>query len=104
MAREKSRYQEFSLEMYPSQSSQPLSENLKPRPSETIQNVELRLSCKCGNVFFVPFSSIGNELSSSRKTEALCQCGETFVIEVIRQTKKETSDSHVELSIRIQPK
>ncbi|MFW9917277.1 MAG: hypothetical protein ACFFGZ_16855 [Candidatus Thorarchaeota archaeon] len=84
-----------------SQGPNSLPEGPKLEPADALHAIELRLSCQCGNVLWIPFAALE---SSSKKVNSTCQCGETFKVEIVRQEEEHESDSQVRLSIKIMGK
>ncbi|MFX0117083.1 MAG: hypothetical protein ACFFB3_21225 [Candidatus Hodarchaeota archaeon] len=87
--------------MYLSRNSQPLSEDREPEAGVEVHQLELRLSCTCGNVLWVPFPLAKIVASDNKKVNATCQCGEVFSVDMIRQTEKESPEEQVNLAIKI---
>ncbi|MHA2369377.1 MAG: hypothetical protein ACXADX_11205 [Candidatus Hodarchaeales archaeon] len=87
-----------------SQSPNSLPKGPKLRPSDALHEIELRLSCQCGNVLWIPFTTLENSSRDSKEVNPTCQCGETFNVEILRQAEEQKSDSQVRLSIKIMGK
>ncbi|MFQ5978373.1 MAG: hypothetical protein ACE5OZ_09615 [Candidatus Heimdallarchaeota archaeon] len=72
--------------------------------SHGIHHVELRLSCQCGNVLWIPFPVGEGDSSYNKEVSTTCQCGDTFSVEMLRRTDRKPEDLQTNLSIKIRGK